>query len=666
MANGAIRLGPFGGQYPRTANRLLPDGAAMLASDLNLTSGEIRPLKTSTLTSSASLPLTAYRAVNELTSGEIWRTWTIDIDIAKVPLSVDVEGRYCWSGDGEPRYTTYTNYATVASDLALGVPTPTTAVSVSHSGGTGTAATRFYRYTFVTALGEESSPSPVSAEVTGRVDGTWAIGSTTAMQAFPANTGSGTATYSSPYTTFTNSASALHWLRAGDQVVINSVTLDVVSIPTTSSFTVTGNYSAYTTWARKAYWNTTSMYRRLYRTTGSTGTYQLVADNITATTYSDTLTDAQIEGDDLISDGWVPPPAGLRGLGFVPSGAAFGYVNNLLCFSEPYQAHAWPIAYQLGADYPIVQTRAYGTVVVAATHANPYMADGVEPATATLQKVSAVWPCLAKRSMVSVGDGVMYATSFGLAYVGQAGPSIFTKDFYTEVEWKLLDPSSMVCALSENRVFARYQPSGEVPAILLFKLLEQGAPLTTSSVQCDGLYADPNDGEAYFLKSDGVYKFDAEAGVRLTFNWTSKDFELQTPINWGAAKIGVKNIISTADLAAITAKIVADTATNATTLTAYNNSSNGIARGGVNGSMVNSKGVDMGPVMLDVSAPQSEYVTFNLYYDGALALSRTITETTTFRLPAGTISDNFYVELIGNTNVQYVKMAETASGLKNI
>ena len=665
MPNSAIKFGPFGGLYPRTAARLLPDGAAADAANVNLTSGEIRPIKYSARSFAATNPITTYRAVNELTDEEKWRTWTIDIDIAKVPLSVDVEGRYCWSGDGEPRFTTYTNYTTVASDLALGVPTPTTAVSVSHAGGTGTAATRFYRYTFVTALGEESAPSPVSAEVTGRVDGTWSIGSTTAMQAFPANTGSGTATYSAPSTTFTNSASALHWLRAGDQVVINSVTLDVVSVPTTSSFTVTGNYSAYTSWARKAYWNTTGMYRRLYRTTGSTGTYQLVADNITATTYSDTLTDAQIEGDDLISDGWVPPPAGLRGLGFLPSGAAFGFVNNLLCFSEPYQAHAWPIAYQLGADYPIVQTRSYGTVVVAATHANPYMADGVEPATAALQKVNTIWPCLAKRSMVAVGDGVLYATSFGLAYIGQAGPSIFTKDFYTEVEWKLLNPESMISALSENRVFIRYQPTSQVPAILLFKLLEQGAPLTTSSVQCDALYADPNDGEAYYLVSDGVYKFDSESGLRIPYSWTSKTYELPMPINWGAAKVAIKRVLSLADENAILAALATNTASNVTIVATYGGST-GIPRGNVNGWYVNYKAVGMGPATYDVSTPETEYVTLNLYYDDELAVSHLVQDTETFKLPAGTLADMFRIQLLGTAQVLYVKMAETSAGLKAI
>jgi hypothetical protein len=294
------------------------------------------------------------------------------------------------------------------------------------------------------------------------------------------------------------------------------------------------------------------------------------------------------------------------------------------------------------------------------------MADGVEPATATLQKVNTIWPCLAKRSMVAVGDGVLYATSFGLAYIGQAGPSIFTKDFYTEVEWKLLSPDSMVCILSENRVFVRYEPSGESPSILLFKLLEQSAPLTTSSVQCDGLYADPNDGEAYYLISDGVYKFDAEAGVRMSFEWVSKKYELPMPINWGAAKIGVKRIISVADEAAITAKRTADIATNATTLTSYNSSSVKVARGGVNGSMVNAKGVNLGPNLLDVSPIDADYVTFNLYYDDNLAISYTVTDTETFRLPAGIISDNFYVQLIGTTNVQYVKMAETVSGLRAV
>ena len=191
--------------------------------------------------------------------------------------------------------------------------------------------------------------------------------------------------------------------------------------------------------------STTSMKRRLYRSAGSTASFQLVDDDV-STSYNDTLLDADILGDELISDGWLPPPVGLKGLCSHPSGAIAGFVDNLLCLCEPNQPHAWPVAYQLETDYPIVATQSFGTTVVAATASTPYMADGVDPASMSMQRLNVVWPCLSKRSMCSVGDGVVYATSAGLAMIGAQGPSLFTKDFFTETEWKPFVPSSMMCS----------------------------------------------------------------------------------------------------------------------------------------------------------------------------------------------------------------------------
>jgi len=316
-----------------------------------------------------------------------------------------------------------------------------------------------------------------------------------------------------------------------------------------------------------ALWNTGAMSRRLYRTTGTSGSWQLVRDHISGTSFEDTFTDSQILGDDFISEGWEPPPAKLRGLGVLPSGAAFGYVNNLLCFSEPTQLHAWPPAYQLSSDHEIVGAAAYGTVVVAATASKPLMADGQEPAAANFTKVESIWPCLSEQSVVAVGDAVVYATSFGLAMIGLSGPQLLTANFFTEVEWKEYNPRSMRCAFSENRLFVRWEKDGR-NGLLLFKLNEAAA-LTTSSVQCTGLYVDPLDGELYLTRAEGVYRFDADDGVRIPFIWESKEFELAKSVNLGAARLEFKSALTVADQEAIAAQRIIDIAYNAEVLAAY-------------------------------------------------------------------------------------------------
>lgn len=103
-------------------------------------------------------------------------------------------------------------------------------------------------------------------------------------------------------------------------------------------------------------------------------------------------------------------------------------------FSTPsqYQCHTFPKAYRYQVESDIAfGIAAYGTTVVACTKTRPFIADGVTPDTVTVQSAGDVWPCFSKRSVCSVGDGVVFATRHGLAYIGQAGTDIFTKGLFT-------------------------------------------------------------------------------------------------------------------------------------------------------------------------------------------------------------------------------------------
>lgn len=648
----AVKIGNFNGIYPRTAERSLAEAAAQRAENVNLTSTEIRPLRNPKLVRVSPDPVSVYRAMQ---SGvEKWREWSRVVHVIKGPLPVDVEARYYWSGDGEPRYQRFELFGDI--DFALGVPTPTAAPTVSSSGGVGTTTTRFYRYTFFSNLGEESGPSPIT-EATGRLDDTWSI---SGMSGLPANSGTvaGVAATELGITRTEFDNGVEHWLRVGDEITVGGVRMEVDAIVSPTEFKVLGDHSAATSWARVAPWNVGALTRRIYRTAGGSGSWQLVRDGITSTSFTDTFTDAEILGDELISEGWEPPPAKLRGLGVLPSGAAFGYVNNLLCFSEPTQLHAWPEAYQLSADHEIVGAAAYGTVVVAATTSKPHMADGQEPASASFSKVEAIWPCLSERSVVAVGDAVVYATSFGLAMIGLNGPRIFTNDFFTEVEWKAYNPQSMICAFSENRLFVWWEKNGR-NELLLFKMAE-AAPLTTSTVQCTGLYVDPLDGELYVTRAEGVYRFDADNGPRIPFAWESKEFELAKPMNLGAARIEFKRALTPADQDAIEAQRLIDIAYNATVLAAYN------GFGGWNGSAYNEFYFNEGPAMREVAELDREYLDFELWVDTQLVYASTFEESTSFKLPAGYRTDHFHFKLRGNVRALPVKLAETMKGLAEV
>lgn len=652
-----IKLSPFGPITPRTTERLLADTYGQTAANVRLLSGDIRPIREPGLVSSAMANSKAvYRA--EYDDIVKWRGWPIDVDVARLPATHDVEPRYVWSGDGPPKITTFGNFTVPSMDLILGIPTPLAKPTVATSGGTGGATSRVYVYTFFSQHGEESGPSPVSDLTQGKIDGTWTI---SGMNEFPINSSTVAGTYNDPDTTFVSTVDT--WLRAGDQIKLSpsGAVMLVKSAPTLKTFTVAGDYHTDTLWMRVGNINIVGMKRRLYRSVGSNPSFQLVAEDV-GTTYSDTLTDLQIPGDELISDGWAPPPQGLYALTSLPNGALVGLSGPLLCQSEPYQPHAWPITYQRGMNQTGVGLASFGTTVVIGTTGAPYIADGVEPASVTLERHDNIWPCLSKRSMISVGDGVVYATLTGLVYIGQAGPKIWTQPFYTREEWIPLDPYSMVCAISENKIFILYRATGSPQsAMLCFQPLEPLAALTTLTLDCIELYSDPKNGYLYVVDNEGAKQFDSAFGARLPFEWHSKEFELATPCNFGAARVEFVSEITAADAAAIIAKYEAAKAGMPAKLAFGSNSING-RLGGINVAPING----YAPALANLLDAQKS-VTFTLYSKGVMKFSKTLYEDSgIFRLPSGYKSDVYSIKLNGQIRIKNVKVAETPDGLRQV
>jgi hypothetical protein len=591
-----LRAGPFGPISPRTAERLLGENFGQTAANVRLLSGDIRPIREPGLITTAMANKKAvYRA--EHASLDKWRGWTMDVDVARLPLTEDVEPRYVWTGDGPPKITNFTNFDVPAADLLLGIPNPTGKPVVVAAGGAAATVSRVYVYTFFSQWGEESGPSPVSDLVSGKVDGTWTV---SGMSAFPA------------------------------------------PIPA-------GSY------------NTTGMKRRLYRSVGTQATFQLVAEDV-PTTYVDTIPDSQIPGDELISAGWEPPPAGLFNIIALPNGALAGLLGNLLCQSEPYQFHAWPVEYQRGMNQTAVGLAAYGTTMVIGTTGAPYIGDGVEPASVTLERHDNIWPCLAKRSMISVGDGVVYATLSGLVYVGSAGPRVWTQPFYTREEWIPLDPYTMVCAIAENKIFILYTAVGAPQSgMLCFQPLEPLAALTTLTLDCVELYSDPRNGYLYVVDAEGVKQYDSADGARLPFEWLSREFELATPCNFGAARVEFVSEITAADAAALIAAyaqaVLAMGPKIANGVSAINGRFGGINTVTING---------YAPKLTDVLDAQKS-VTFTLYSKGVMKFSKTLFEDTgVFRMPSGYLSDAWSFKVNGQVRIKNVKIAETPDGLRQI
>jgi hypothetical protein len=186
---GASRIQGFSGISPRTSKRLLADNQAQIATNCRLTSGELQSLNGDLLVDSPAIAgdiKSIFRINNSIIA------WHDDVDAVYGPIAGDTTKRTYFTGAGEPRVTNAALALTVkpypAAFYVLGVFAPKTAPSVTATGGvSATNVSRAFQYTFVTAWGEESAPSPASAVVTAKTDDTWTIGATTAMDVAPLN-----------------------------------------------------------------------------------------------------------------------------------------------------------------------------------------------------------------------------------------------------------------------------------------------------------------------------------------------------------------------------------------------------------------------------------------------------------------------------------------------
>jgi len=651
----AVRLTNFGGIVPRTSRRLVGDHVAQIAANCKLSSGELIPFNApkKQAATAAQNCLTLYRAAENASSYH-WMSFAQDVDIVKAPLFG--KAKFCWTGDGEPRIADMTALG-AGTAYTLGTPKPVTAPSVTPTGGVAANTERWYTYTFIAKWDDvelEGAKAPLTGPVTGKPDGTWAI---TNMDATPINGGSGTASGQ----VFT--ASAPHWLRIGEQVTILSA-LRTVTAVAGLTFTVDGSaITGATTWARKAPFPGT-ITKNLYRSTGTSGQFQLVAENIAGTTFNDTLTDGQIPGDELISADWDMPPVGLKGLCVLPSGALCGFLGNKVYFSEPNQPQAWPGSYALTSDFPVAAVASFGTGVLAATNSRPFIITGTEPGQMYGQAWEEVLPCLSKKSMVSLGDMAIYAAPVGLVAVNSSGAQLWSQAYFTETEWKRLNPASMLSAYAARRLYVRYA-NGDAVRTLTFNLNGDNNYLTEIQFDADTLYADDTTGELYFARLGGIYLHDPDDGFAMAQDWMSKEIVLPKPGNLSAAKVNFDLSIDPAQQAAIEAEIAATIAHNAPLLASGNvrGAWNAKPYGGANAVGINGSILKMPP-----EAPPQNEVTFQLYRgtpnkEMTLVAARTVTDSKPFRLPSGYKAESIAVRVISQCPIKSIELGASPSDL---
>lgn len=148
-----ITLSGFQGESPRTIPRLLQNNMAQEAFNTKLDNGSINPIHRARFVER----LDAVAQTIYLHNGE-WISWNAVVDAAPGPVADD---RLYYTGDGAPKML----YQGQVYNLAIPMPEGKPVATVSGTLDPDLLSSIIYAYTWVTDLGEESEPSPLSDSV---------------------------------------------------------------------------------------------------------------------------------------------------------------------------------------------------------------------------------------------------------------------------------------------------------------------------------------------------------------------------------------------------------------------------------------------------------------------------------------------------------------------
>lgn len=391
-----ISIEQFGGMVPAVDSRLLPVHAAAHSENAWLYSGALvglpEPKVVHTLVEPSATMV--YRIPDSFLDAEhmVNSTWMEFVDpftdVIRSPIVEDTFVRYYWaSPTSAPMYNTQARITNGDDPWILGIPAPGTPPSVTPSGGvSAVTVTRSYVHTWVSEYGEEGPPSDPTV-VTGKVDDTWAVTLT--------------------------AASADDLGGVGDDRFLAD----------------------------------SRIYRTVTASNGTTTYFLVVEQAIADTTYDDTLADEDItSGTALESTGWVAPPSGLEGWVSMPNGIIAGWKDNEIWFCEPFRPHAWPAAYALSVEYPVIGLGVVGQTLVVCTAGFPVAITGSSPATMTQSTIATLEPCTARRSILSTVGGVYYSSQNGLVVVTNGAATNITRNLITQDRWRELAPIETLVA----------------------------------------------------------------------------------------------------------------------------------------------------------------------------------------------------------------------------
>lgn len=578
-----FKLITFGGRAPRVSPRLLADNLAQTATDVNLESGRLVPVKdNSTVDPSngvSTLANTSKQTIFKYTdSPERWLQFDEDVDVVRGPIAGDTNDTIYWSGQSFPRMGRSDIILGSApypdAFYRLGIPAPTAAPTVAIAAATQINATITTTsgsgvITVTTASAHNAAVDETvklanfgatNGLTADEINGDFKIVSVPSATTLTVET-SGSATSSGTSSTITNGASfggesdadldfetsyVYTFVSAYGEEGPPSAASTVITTDDNQTITVSGLETS----APSGVTNTNLSKKRIYRSnTGSSATnFQFVAEVVLSqTSYTDTSKNSDL-AEVIPSSTWIAPPddntalypdGPMKGLCALPGGVFAGFTGKRICFSEPFLPHAWPANYRIALEEEIVGIKVVSNGVLVTTKSVPYLVTGSGPDTMTAIRIESSQANLNKRSMVDMGPYVIYASPDGLIAAEGTTVRNLTEGIITPTQWQdNYYPATITGFLWEQRYVGFYNTGSGYGGFIFDPRVGDGTSFVDldASALIRGGHTDPDDSQLYLIISNTIKKFQG-SNTNLTFNWKSKEYVMPKPTSMGFVKV---------------------------------------------------------------------------------------------------------------------------------
>ena len=601
-----IKLENFSGIVPRTGATQLGPNEATVARNVRVSSRELRSWKKPVFEYESLVANTQsiFKLYEESTGDSRWLTWDTDVDVVRSPVADDADNRIYYTGDGVPQKTNWD----LATDSGTGAgPYPMASLNLG-------------------------VPPPAAAPTLSASGGT-----------------GGTETRAYVYTNISTFGSVTEESQPSPAATVDcSVTGATVVVSAFSAAPTTG-------------YNIT--HRRIYRTVvgASQVTYQLVVELPVATTsYNDTKTVIEL-GSVLQTQNWNPPPDDLKGIISMANGMLAAFRENEVWFCEPYLPHAWPDLYTLVMPSRVVGLGVYDTTLVVLTETQPVLITGSTPLALSQSKLPMMQPCASKRSIASDQYGVMYASPNGVVSIGSGGAEVISLPLYTREEWQTLVPTTMKSFIYNNQYLGFYSNASGTRAIVLTR--SDTPPLVELNFDATSVFVDKVTASIYAVSAidNTIYQLDADPLNRTFYEWRSKRFIVNAPMNFAVFKVRA-DFSEIDDVEEYNAQIAALIAENQALWTSLS----GQVEGALNETVLNDFELN-GSLLSDIPAlGDTRSVNIIIYADDEIWYTSGVTSLDPIRLPADKKRSVWQVEISGNVPVQTFAMATSMSELREL